>query len=63
MSLALISVSWSSSRKNPTNSFGLEKKILCMTVHKLEVMNAKIESINQQFDRSKIKVSEMEERT
>lgn len=34
-----------------------------MTVHKLEVMNAKIDSINQQFDRSKIKVSEMEERT
>lgn len=34
-----------------------------MTVHKLEVMNSKIASINQQFDRSKIKAREMEERS
>lgn len=33
-----------------------------MTVHKLEVMNSKIHSINQEFDRSKNKASEMEER-
>lgn len=34
-----------------------------MTVLKLEVINSKIDSVNQQFDKSKINVSKMEERT